>query len=199
MNNCSSIFLFLTISSLVFEINGLTSVARAVAGQQATLLCRSNDDNHRFMFWKVIDNNNNIVGPDSFFDANKYNYQVLTGKLFIWSVSTRESGFYHCVSRNITNHSKFNVHTVELIVQKNDYYWESQFEVTLLRTLMVIMVIVVSIAVYLLVTTRKKEELRPMNCYNQIPKIKLSSSRSDGPGTSGFSKGYKPFNEDELP
>lgn len=84
MNNYSSIFLFLTISSLVFEINGLTSVARAVAGQQATLLCRSNDDNHRFMFWKVIDNNNNIVGPDSFFDTDKYNYQVLTGKLFIW-------------------------------------------------------------------------------------------------------------------
>lgn len=72
-------------SSLVIKLSyGSTSVARVNAGKQATLLCQSNDDSHRFMFWKVIDNNNNIVGPNSSYDNDKYNYEVLTGKLYIW-------------------------------------------------------------------------------------------------------------------
>ncbi|XP_057340121.1 uncharacterized protein LOC130677392 [Microplitis mediator] len=203
-----NLLIIFLISLLVIESSyGSTSVARVNAGKQATLLCQSNDDNHRFMFWKVIDNHNNIVGPNSSYDNDKYNYEVLTGKLYIWSVSTRESGFYHCISRSIENHSKFNVHTIELIVNKNDYYWESDFEVTLLRTLMVIMLVLVGIALYLLVTTKRKrkpdiEDSRSFKSTKDNVPI-ITYSRPETPSSpqgcdNDFPQVYNQLNKDQL-
>lgn len=45
-------------------------------------------------------------------------------------MSTKEAGFYKCVSRGINDHSAINVHTIELIVKKDwEDVWENDYEV----------------------------------------------------------------------
>lgn len=58
------------------------SVVEVNAGHLAELPCLSSDDFHRFMFWQLTDDKH-IVGPGNDLDEEKYNYEVLTGKLFI--------------------------------------------------------------------------------------------------------------------
>ena len=62
------------------------SVTEVPAGQLAELPCLSSDDQHRFMFWQVTDDV--IIGPGNTIDENKYNYEVLTGKLLIKVITT---------------------------------------------------------------------------------------------------------------
>lgn len=57
-------------------------VTEVRAGNLAELPCPSNDDRHRFMFWQLADENI-IIGPGNPIDQEKYNYEVLTGKLLI--------------------------------------------------------------------------------------------------------------------
>lgn len=145
---------------LVFWELGLTNavvVKEVAAGHLAELPCLSNDDQHRFMFWQLSDDKN-IIGPGNTLDENKYNYEVLTGKLFIRGVSTAESGFYKCISRGIADNSVINVHAVELIVKKDwEDVWENDFETNLLRGMSAVMVLVVAIAVVLLVIIMKRK------------------------------------------
>lgn len=58
------------------------TVVEVPVGHLAELPCLSNDDNHRFMFWQLIADKD-IVGPGNDIDQEKYNYEVLTGKLYI--------------------------------------------------------------------------------------------------------------------
>lgn len=58
------------------------SVKEVPAGQLAELPCLSSDDLHRFMFWQLTDDRQ-IIGPGNPLDEEKYNYEVLTGKLYI--------------------------------------------------------------------------------------------------------------------
>lgn len=62
-------------------VNDVVTVKEVTAGHLAELPCLSNDDHHRFMFWQF--GNNDIIGPGNPLNEKKYNYEVLTGKLFI--------------------------------------------------------------------------------------------------------------------
>lgn len=164
---------------------GTVTVTEVPAGHLAELPCLSSDDHHRFMFWQLTDDNR-IIGPGNAMDENKYNYEVLTGKLFIRGVSTAESGFYKCVSKGISDHSAINIHVVELIVKKDwEDVWENDFETNLLRGMAVVMVIVVAIAIVLYVITRKRkrshrffdmEESRENSPAKYTPNIHTSSA-----------------------
>lgn len=57
-------------------------VKEVQAGHLAELPCMSSDDYHRFMFWQLTDDNK-VIGPGNPMDVEKYNYEVLTGKLLI--------------------------------------------------------------------------------------------------------------------
>ena len=63
------------------EVESVT-VTEVTAGHLAELPCLSSDDHHRFMFWQLKDDKN-VIGPGNSLDQEKYNYEVLTGKLFI--------------------------------------------------------------------------------------------------------------------
>ncbi|CAK9810951.1 hypothetical protein ANTQUA_LOCUS6701 [Anthophora quadrimaculata] len=155
------IFFYLSLSLLRNGVDGGTvTVLEVPAGHLAELPCLSSDDHHRFMFWQLKDDHR-IIGPGNAMDENKYNYEVLTGKLFIRGVSTYESGFYKCVSRGILDHSAINIHVVELIVKKDwEDVWENDFETNLLRGMAAVMVIVVGIAIALFIITRKRKRSR---------------------------------------
>lgn len=146
---------------LVFEAltHATVTVKEVSAGHLAELPCLSNDDRHRFMFWQLTDDKN-IIGPGNSLDENKYNYEVLTGQLFIRGVSTAESGFYKCVSRGIADNSAINVNVVELVVKKDwEDVWENDFETNLLRGMAAVMVVVLLVAIILLIVTMKRRRI----------------------------------------
>ncbi|XP_076748957.1 uncharacterized protein LOC143422288 isoform X1 [Xylocopa sonorina] len=157
---CFIIF-YLSLSLLKSQVYGGTvTVTEVPAGHLAELPCLSSDDHHRFMFWQLSDDNR-IIGPGNPMDENKYNYEVLTGKLFIRGVSTAESGFYKCISKGISDHSAINIHVVELIVKKDwEDVWENDFETNLLRGMAAVMVIVVAIAIVLFIIIKKRSRSR---------------------------------------
>ncbi|XP_076249576.1 uncharacterized protein LOC143188925 isoform X2 [Calliopsis andreniformis] len=156
-------FIFTSLSLLLLKneiVSSTITVTEVPAGHLAELPCLSSDDYHRFMFWQLTDDRR-IIGPGNAMDENKYNYEVLTGKLYIRGVSTAESGFYKCISRGIKDHSAINIHVVELIVKKDwEDVWENDFETNLLRGMAATMVVVVGIAVALFVITTKRKRNR---------------------------------------
>ncbi|KAJ8676325.1 hypothetical protein QAD02_012112 [Eretmocerus hayati] len=140
------------------------SVTEVEVGGLAELPCLSIDDFHRFMFWQLKDDTpdkTRIIGPGNPPDEKKYNYEVLSGKLLIKSVSTAESGFYKCVSRGIEDNSAINVHVVELVVKKDfQGLTESSFETHLLWGMAITMFILVGIAMtlFILILKRKRAQ-----------------------------------------
>ncbi|XP_012164559.1 uncharacterized protein LOC126915516 isoform X1 [Bombus affinis] len=161
MNVIYFIFLCLLLSLTKSGANeDQVTVTKVPAGHIAELPCLSSDDHHRFMFWHLT-GNNRIIGPGNLMDENKYNYEVLTGKLFIRSVSTAESGFYKCFSKGISDRSNITSNTIELIVKKDwEDLWENDFETNLLRGMAAVMVIVVAIAIVLFIITTKRRHNR---------------------------------------
>ncbi|XP_011501976.1 PREDICTED: uncharacterized protein LOC105365493 [Ceratosolen solmsi marchali] len=174
-----------------------------VTGHLAELPCLSSDDYHMFMFWKLKDDSHTI-GPENPLDENKYNYEVLTGKLYI-RVSMAESGFYKCISRGIKDKSAININVVKLIVKKDiQVLVENSFETNLLRGMTIIMVIVVGIAIILLIIMLKQkraqqsfldvlEESRensPEKCIENLYSISANpstiTSQFDGSDNVGF-------------
>lgn len=67
-------------------VRGTITVTEVPAGHLAELPCLSSDDHHRFMFWQLTDDRR-IIGPGNPMDENKFNYEVLTGKLYIRVIS----------------------------------------------------------------------------------------------------------------
>lgn len=154
------VFIFLATLLLASRITSAATVTEVAAGHLAELPCLSSDDKHRFMFWQLTDDRH-IIGPGNPLDENKYNYEVLTGKLFIRGVSTAESGFYKCISRGIDDHSAINIHVIELVVKKDwEDVWENDFETNLLRGMAAAMVVVVGIAIILFIITMKRRNNR---------------------------------------
>ncbi|KAL6428080.1 hypothetical protein ACFW04_008449 [Cataglyphis niger] len=159
MFNVTMWFFILFYSSFILRksetASDVITVKEVTAGHLAELPCLSIDEHHRFMLWQF---GNNVIGPGNPLNEKKYNYEVLTGTLQIRGVSTAESGFYKCIAKGILDESKFNIHSVELIV-KNDWeqLWENDFETNLLRGMTAVMVVVVAIAVVLLIITVKKK------------------------------------------
>ncbi|XP_034937139.1 uncharacterized protein [Chelonus insularis] len=187
------LWIVLFINTFIVRINGTMSVTQVRAGEQATLYCLSNDHDHRFMFWQL--ENKNIVGPGNQFDGKKFNYEVLTGKLFIWSVTSMDAGIYQCVSRGIEDNSKYNINTVELIVFTNANDWTSDFEMNLLRGLTAVMIVLILIAVILIFMLRKQRRNKKFSdmpgsrgtCIDKYqvnaPTIKVETNRGiDNPG-----------------
>ncbi|XP_012279703.1 uncharacterized protein LOC105699365 [Orussus abietinus] len=173
MNIFLSVF-FCVLIALIRKTNGTVMVQEVAAGHLAVLPCLSSDDHHRFMFWQLTDDRK-IIGPGNPLDEQKYNYEVLTGKLFIRGVSTTESGFYKCISRGIMDNSAINIHVIELIVKKDwEEVWENDFETNLLRGMAATMVVVVGIAVVLLILTVKRK--RSFRFFD------MDESRENSPG-----------------
>ncbi|XP_063978747.1 uncharacterized protein LOC135163323 isoform X2 [Diachasmimorpha longicaudata] len=140
-----------------YMAEGNVIVKEVQAGHLAELPCLSNDDYHRFMFWQLTDDSK-IIGPGNPLDTEKYNYEVLTGKLLIRGVSSKQAGYYKCVSKGINDHASINIHTVELVVTRDwEDVWENDYETNLLRGMAAVMVIVVGIAVVLLIITMKRK------------------------------------------
>ncbi|XP_017891271.1 uncharacterized protein LOC108631673 isoform X1 [Ceratina calcarata] len=154
-------FICFCLSLLKNEVSGgIVTVTEVPAGHLAELPCLSSDDHHRFMFWQLTDDNR-IIGPGNAMDENKYNYEVLTGKLFIRGVSSAESGFYKCISKGIYDTSAINIHVVELIVKKDwEDVWENDFETNLLRGMAAVMVIFVAVAIILFIVITKRAKNR---------------------------------------
>ena len=89
MNDCLNLWQLLFIVSSYglgsradpLPSNDAASVVEVSAGDTANITCPSNDDNHRFQFWQLKDNN--ILGPGNRINERKYKYEVLSGTLFI--------------------------------------------------------------------------------------------------------------------
>lgn len=59
-----------------------SKLAEAQEGTTVTLPCPSNDDDHRFLFWQL--DNDEVIGPlNPVSDRTKYKYEVLSGDLYI--------------------------------------------------------------------------------------------------------------------
>lgn len=76
------VFACLLLLFVKLHLVNCVTVTEVEAGHLAELPCLSIDDNHRFMFWQLTDDHD-IIGPGNSLDHNKYNYEVLTGKLLI--------------------------------------------------------------------------------------------------------------------
>ncbi|KAJ9598024.1 hypothetical protein L9F63_026868, partial [Diploptera punctata] len=134
-------------------------------GTTAILPCPSNDDNHLFQYWEL--EGNQVIGPENAINEAKYKYEVLSGKLFIKSVSTAESGFYKCVSKALTNRS-LNIQSVELIVKKDwEEVWENDTETNVYRgviagTVLIVLVGLMFLA-YRFIKRRRSARFRDMS------------------------------------
>lgn len=57
------------------------SVIEVSQGETAVLQCPSNDEHHRFQFWWMKPDQ--IIGPGTTLNSDKFKYEVLTGTLYI--------------------------------------------------------------------------------------------------------------------
>nr|CAD7198038.1 unnamed protein product [Timema douglasi] len=140
MNKLLEVMLWLAALEIVAALSHI-EVQEVPVGATAVLPCLSNDDNHRFQFWQLI--GDQVVGPGNLPNRDKYKFEVLTGTLYIRSVSTAEAGFYKCISKGIEG-SDLSIKSVELIVKKDwDEVYENDYETNLFRGLVAVGSIVV--------------------------------------------------------
>ncbi|KAJ4450878.1 uncharacterized protein [Periplaneta americana] len=152
-------------AAVIDSVVGQVIVQEVNVGGTATLPCLSNDDSHRFQFWQL--QGDKVVGPGNAVNREKYRYEVLTGTLYIKSVSTSEAGFYKCVSKGLTDPS-FNVQAVELIVKKDwEEVWETDPETNVLRVAVAVVTLIVLIGLaflaYRLIKRRRTSRFRDMS------------------------------------
>jgi len=57
------------------------SIIEVAPGETAVLHCPSNDEHHRFQFWWMKPDQ--IIGPGTVPNSDKFKYEVLTGTLYI--------------------------------------------------------------------------------------------------------------------
>ncbi|KAF4523083.1 hypothetical protein B566_EDAN003095 [Ephemera danica] len=102
-------------------------------GETVTLPCPSNDEEHRFLFWQLIDDT--VIGPANHHShANKFDYE---------HTSTADSGYYKCVSKGIKE-PNFFILPVELVVKKDwEILWESDTTLNVLRVFLALIVMAV--------------------------------------------------------
>lgn len=148
------LFLFLL---FLARARAMGEIVREVQiGSTAELPCPSSDDAHRFQFWLLL--GDGVLGPSNEMDPSKYKYDVLSGRLFIKSISSSESGLYTCVSKELDGTS-LNSKTVEVIVKKD---WEDLYETdpttNLMRGLIamgvLLIIFIVGIVIYFLRRTK---------------------------------------------
>lgn len=137
-------FLVIILIFLRETAHGLTTHEVNVGGT-AKLPCLSNDKDHRFQYWQLV--NDEIIGPWNNWQGHKFKYEVSTGELTIQvagkalvkfsarlprtndgsvfqEVTLNESGFYKCISRDLTG-PNLHAETIQLIVKRD---WVEEFE-----------------------------------------------------------------------
>lgn len=67
--------------TLLTEMTSAVTVVEVKVGETAVLPCPSDDDQHRFQYWKL--DSDVIIGPGAELDKHKYKYEVWSGKLFV--------------------------------------------------------------------------------------------------------------------
>ncbi|XP_026814399.1 uncharacterized protein LOC113554655 [Rhopalosiphum maidis] len=131
-------------------------------GQTAVLRCPSNDEQHRFQFWWMKPDQ--IIGPGTAPNSDKFKYEVLTGTLYIKQVTAQESGIYTCVCKNLKNIS-LSARSVQLEIKKEwKDLWENDYTVNSIRVAAVLSVMVLLLLLlYLFYLTAYKNSNRTLH------------------------------------
>ncbi|XP_050429561.1 uncharacterized protein LOC126838849 [Adelges cooleyi] len=138
------------------------AVIEVEPGATAVLECPSNDKDHRFQFWWL--KSNEIIGPGSDMDSNKFRYEVLTGTLYIKEVTPEESGVYTCVCKNLGSIS-MSARSVNLAIKRDwEDVWENDYTVNTIRVVAVLSVLtLILLLVYLYYLTSYKTTNRTLH------------------------------------
>jgi len=131
-------------------------------GETAVLQCPSNDEHHRFQFWWMKPDQ--IIGPGSVLDSDKFRYEVLTGTLYIKQVTPQESGIYTCVCKNLGNIS-LQARSVQLEIKREwSDLWANDYTVNSIRVAAVLSVLVLLLLLlYLFYLTAYKNGNRTLH------------------------------------
>lgn len=65
----------------VVQLNGET-VMEATYGDDVVITCRSNDDDHNFLYWNLLDKNI-IISATNEYDRGKFKFGILSGNLTV--------------------------------------------------------------------------------------------------------------------
>ncbi|KAL1505363.1 hypothetical protein ABEB36_004947 [Hypothenemus hampei] len=127
----------------VSDIDGSDGVLvrTVVGGSTVDLTCNSNDENHNFQYWHLL-NKGIIIGPDNNYDKAKFRYRILSGNLTIKAVSTDEEGLYECVSKSL-NGQDLKIKMVRMVVL-NDWQdvYENDYNINVIRVLIALITLV---------------------------------------------------------
>ncbi|XP_041973552.1 uncharacterized protein LOC121729183 [Aricia agestis] len=148
-----------TIENSIADIKS-SIVTEVPAGSKVVLECDSNDYHHNFMFW--LFDNNKVIGPGNEYDARKYKYEVLSGKLHIDRVSPSESGYYKCFSKNLDGHG-ITVGEVEMIVKGSTF--TAIDGIKLAAIIISILVIIACVVIYM----RLRKEWNKYDGHTVVP------------------------------
>jgi len=137
-------------------------VVEVSPGETAVLRCPSNDEHHRFQFWWIKPDQ--IIGPGTALNTDKFRYEVLTGTLHIKQVTPQESGIYTCVCKHLGNIS-LSARSVQLEIKKDwQDLWANDYTVNSIRVAAVLSVLVlVLLLLYLFYLTAYKNGNRTLH------------------------------------
>ncbi|KAL0272994.1 UNVERIFIED_CONTAM: hypothetical protein PYX00_005776 [Menopon gallinae] len=177
--------------------SGLTKQEANVGGT-VKLPCPSNDEGHRFQYWQLV--NDEIIGPWNNWKGHKFKYEVTTGELTIQEVTSKEAGFYKCISRDLAG-PNLHTETVQLVVNRD---WEEEFEedtmVNTYRALIAFfcLLIVILFGILAYIIGRRKRSRGNLEDNDSPDELLQSSRRTYKPTTISSSwdrKKRKPSNE----
>lgn len=85
------------------------SVIEVSQGDTAVLQCPSNDEHHRFQFWWMKPDQ--IIGPGTSLNSDKFRYEVLTGTLYIkvFILPIKILGYYHIIEVILKKNKNWNI------------------------------------------------------------------------------------------
>ncbi|XP_025422128.1 leucine-rich repeat neuronal protein 3-like [Sipha flava] len=138
------------------------TIVEVSPGDTAVLQCPSNDERHRFQFWWM--KSDQYIGPGTLLNSDKFKYEVLTGTLYIKQVTSKESGIYTCVCKNLENIS-LSAKSVQLEIKKEwRDLWANDYTVNSIRVAAVLSVLVlVLLLMYLFYLTAYKNGNRTLH------------------------------------
>ncbi|KRT82062.1 Immunoglobulin, partial [Oryctes borbonicus] len=118
----SSAFLLVTIAICCGAVP-LEKIIEVPEGHTVQISCESTDRNHNFAFWKLA--SGNILGPRNEYNANKYEYDVLNGTLYVRNISPGDEGSYTCFSNDLSN-SSVHARSIRMIVMRDWSRYQDQ-------------------------------------------------------------------------
>ncbi|VVC29685.1 Immunoglobulin subtype,Immunoglobulin-like domain,Immunoglobulin-like fold [Cinara cedri] len=138
------------------------TVIEVSQGDTAVLQCPSNDEHHRFQFWWMKPDQ--VIGPGTPLNTEKFRYEVLTGTLYIKQVTPQESGIYTCVCKHLGNIS-LSARSVQLEIKREwQDLWANDYTVNSIRLAAVFSVLVlILLLLYLFYLTAYKNGNRTLH------------------------------------